>query len=91
MKLHDSSGLLQKVPQQTQDKKPEGLCPVCWGYQEYDCSIRVLMEDKQIDVNNHQRSYMRIQKLLKYHIEGARLKKSIIKKRPRCNSAKAEK
>ena len=68
------------VPQQNE------LCALCWGYQEYDKKIRTIVKDRQIDVNNHLFKYMRIQKLLKEHIEGVKLKKGLIRER-RLNNA----
>lgn len=53
-------------------------CALCWGYQEYDHKIRKLYKDKQVDVNNHRGSYMRIQKFLIDKIDGIRLKKGEI-------------
>ncbi len=42
-----------KKPQdKTKGQVPEGLCPNCWGSQEYDSVIRKMYFDKQIDVNN---------------------------------------
>ena len=54
-------------------KTPEGLCPNCWGKQEYDGKIRELYEDKQIDVNNHKANYAFIQEFVVTHIDGIRL------------------
>lgn len=71
---------------QSKGNAAEGQCPVCWGYQQYDSQIRILQEDKQIDVNNHQRSYMRIQRMLKKYIVGTRLREGIIEDCPRCGS-----
>ena len=60
---------------ETKNKVPEGLCPNCWGEQEYDKQIREMYEDKQIDVNNHSANYAFVQDFLVNHIEGIRLKK----------------
>src|SRR5690606_10923423 len=59
--------------------------PVCWGYQEYDHKIRQLFKDKQIDVNNHRDSYMKIQKFMVKYIDGIRLKQGEIKECPTCS------
>ena len=75
----------QKPKEERKDKAPEGLCAVCWGYQEYDKKIRIIFEDKQIDVNNHSYQYMRIQKLLKNEIEGIKLKEGEIHDCPTCS------
>lgn len=66
-------------------KSPEGTCPVCWGYQEYDQKIRRLFKDKQIDVNNHSYRYMRIQKFLVKYIDGIRLKQAEVTSCPTCS------
>ena len=69
---------LQKPKSETEGKAPEGTCPVCWGYQEYDSKIRQLFKDKQIDVNNHSDSYMKVRTFMVKYIDGIRLKKGII-------------
>ena len=65
----------QKPAAATAGKTPEGLCPNCWGSQEYDGQIRELYKDKQIDVNNHEANYAFIQDFVVTHINGIRLKK----------------
>lgn len=77
-------GFLQKPESETEGKAPEGTCPVCWGYQQYDKKIRQVFKDKQIDVNNHKGSYMRIQKFVKKYIDGIRLKQGETKDCPHC-------
>ena len=79
---------LNQPKEETKDKAPEGLCAVCWGYQEYDKKIRNIIEDRQIDVNNHSFKYMRIQKLLKEQIEGIKLKEGEINDCPTCAGEK---
>jgi len=59
----------KKPEKETEGKTPEGTCPVCWGYQEYDHKLRRLFKDKQIDVNNHRDSYMKIQKFMVKYID----------------------
>lgn len=80
--------LFGKPEKEKNEFPPEGGCPVCWGYQAYDDKIRVLYEDRQIDVNNHRWKYMRIQKLLKEKIEGMRLKKARTLTCPTCSRLK---
>lgn len=75
----------QKPKEETEGKSPEGTCPVCWGYQEYDHKIRKLFKDKQIDVNNHRYNYMKIQKFMVNYIDGIRLKQGEIKECPTCS------
>lgn len=76
----------RKPKSETERIAPEGLCPVCWGYEEYDQKIRTLFEDKQIDVNNHKDSYMLVQKFVKEHIDGIKLKESEIQECPTCGN-----
>ena len=64
----------KRPKEQTRNKTPEGLCPVCWGYQEYDHKVRKLFKDKQIDINNHKDSYMLIQDFVVHELEGIKLK-----------------
>ena len=61
--------------EETKNEVPEGLCPNCWGKQEYDHQIRELYEDKQIEVNNHEANYAFIQDFVVTRIEGIKLKK----------------
>lgn len=66
--------------QSSSEKKPvapEGLCPNCWGNQEYDNVIRELMVDKQIDVNNHEASHAFIQKFVVERVNGITLQKGV--------------
>lgn len=60
--------------EETKNQTPEGLCPNCWGKQEYDNQIREIFEDKQIDVNNGESRYSFIQDFVVTHIEGIKLK-----------------
>lgn len=75
---------LKKPKEETESKTPEGTCPLCWGYQEYDAKMRQLFKDKQIDVNNHRDRYMKVQKFVIENIDGIRLKKGKIKECPTC-------
>lgn len=67
----------KQSPTETKNKVPEGLCPNCWGEQEYDKQIREMYTDKQIDVNNHSVNYAFIQKFVVNRIQGIQLKKEI--------------
>lgn len=75
----------KKPEEETKDQIPEGLCPVCWGYQEYDYKIRKLYRDKQVDVNNHRASYMIIEDFVVNHLKGIQLKESKIDSCPTCS------
>lgn len=65
----------KKGKEETVQAVPEGMCPNCWGEQEYDNQIRQMYKDKQIDVNNHQAHYAFIQNFVVTHLDGIRLKK----------------
>lgn len=65
---------------------PEGLCPVCWGYQQYDGKIRQLFQDKQVDVNNHHESYTLIQQFVKQHLDSITLRKGEVHSCPSCST-----
>ena len=62
-----------KSKSETEGKTPEGVCPNCWGKQEYDNVMRELYEDKQIDVNNHKANYAFVQEFIVNRIEGITL------------------
>lgn len=76
---------LKKPKHETEGRAPEGTCPVCWGYQEYDSKIRQLFKDKQIDVNNHADSYMKVQKFMVKYVDGIHLKQGQITECPTCS------
>lgn len=76
---------LRKPKKETEGKSPEGTCPVCWGYQEYDSKLRQLFKDKQVDVNHHSDNYMKVQKFMVEHVDGIRLKQGEIKDCPNCS------
>lgn len=80
----------KKPNERTKDKTPEGLCPVCWGYNEYDGKIRKVLKDKQIDVNNHKDSYMLIEYFVVSHIDGIKLKKGKVTSCPTCGTIQKE-
>ncbi len=80
----------KKPKEETEGKSPDGTCPVCWGYQQYDHKIRQVLKDKQIDVNNHVDSYMKVQKFVVKYVDGIRLKKSPIESCPHCSEENNE-
>lgn len=75
---------LQKPEKETEGKAPEGTCPLCWGYQEYDSKLRQLFKDKQKDVNNHSDSHMKVQKFMVKYVDGIRLRQARIQECPTC-------
>lgn len=60
---------------ETKTEVPKGVCPNCWGQQDYDTQIRELRKDKQIDVNNHEANYAFIQDFAVNRVNGIKLKK----------------
>lgn len=68
---------LQKPKTEQENAVPEGVCPNCWGRQEYEPYIRELYAEKQIDVNNKQANYAFIQNFVVDRIEGIQLKKGL--------------
>ena len=71
-----------------ENSSPKGICPVCWGFQQYDGKIRTLLKDKQIDINNHKDSYMIIEDFMAHNIEAIKLKEGIITDCPNCYTNK---
>lgn len=65
-----------KKEQGQKAKAPEGICPNCWGEQEWDGKYVNLVEEKQIDVNNHSQKYSFINEFVVEHMDGIRLKKT---------------
>lgn len=64
-----------KSADETKNEVPAGMCPNCWGKQEYDNKIRELQKDQQIDVNNHQAHHAFIQDFVVERVKGIHLKK----------------
>lgn len=81
----------KKPKRETVTECPEEVCSLCWGYQEYDSKIRQLYKDKQVDVNNHEDSYMLIQGFVKEHIDGYQIKDGIVHVCPNCDELEAGK
>lgn len=81
----------KKPKEERVNKSPEGVCNLCWGRQEYDGKIRELYRDKQVDVNNHKDSYMRVQKFVKDHIDGYHMKDGVVHVCPDCEVLKEDK
>ncbi len=61
-------------PEKTKGKAPAGVCPNCWGYQEWDDRIREMREDRQIDVNNGLKHYAFIKEFVVEQVDGIRLR-----------------
>ena len=69
------TAFFKRPASETKNETPEGVCPNCWGKQEYDNVIRELYQDNQIDVNNGQANHNFIKNVVVNKIEGIRLKK----------------
>ena len=52
---------------------PEGVCPNCWGSQEYADQIRDIEKDVQVEVNRGAENYDFIKTFVKTHVDGIRL------------------
>jgi len=65
----------KKNPISSNGNTPEGVCPNCWGKQEYDGVVRELLRDHQIDVNNKKSADAFIRKFVVEKIDGITLKK----------------
>lgn len=74
----------RKPKEETRDEAPEGLCPLCWGHQQYDHQIRELYKDKQVDVNNHKDSYMLVKDFVVNKVEGIKLQEGETETCPSC-------
>ena len=59
------------------DTAPKGVCPNCWGDQEYGNVIREKFKDAQINVNNKESKYAFIQDFVVTHLDGIKLKSSV--------------
>lgn len=56
------------------DPVPDGLCPNCWGQQEYGDQIRDMARDRQVDVNNHRSRHAFVQDFVVQHVDGIRVR-----------------
>ncbi len=65
----------KKPAEETKNDIPEGVCPNCWGQQEYDHKIRKAYQDKQIDINNHEANHAFIKDFVVNQIDGIHLRK----------------
>ena len=67
----------KKSKEETAGETPDGLCPNCWGNQEYENVIREMHYDKQIDVNNHTSHHAFIKDFVVNKVDGIKLESSI--------------
>ncbi|WP_299164061.1 hypothetical protein [uncultured Eudoraea sp.] len=71
------SNLFKKKKTDEFDEIPNGVCPNCWGDQEYGNVIREKFKDAQIDVNNKESKYAFIQDFVVTHLDGIKLKSAV--------------
>lgn len=68
--------IFHKRPDQF-DEVPEGVCPNCWGDQEYGNVVREKYKDLQIEVNNHSSKHAFIQNFVVTNLKGIQLKSKV--------------
>lgn len=71
------SRLFNIKKQETFDSVPEGVCPNCWGDQEYGNLVREKYKDQQIEVNNKESKHAFIQDFVVTHLNGIKLKSTV--------------
>lgn len=71
------SNLFKKKKADEFDEIPTGVCPNCWGDQEYGNIIREKFKDAQIDVNNRESKYAFIKDFVVTHLDGIKLKSAV--------------
>ena len=55
---------------------PEGYCPNCWGYQEYEGKLRDTLHNEHIDLNNLKEKRGWIQEHVIKNFDGIKLEES---------------
>jgi len=60
-----------------EELKDVGVCPNCWGKQDYDGQFLEVIEDRQVDANNKYANTRKalIQEFVENHVDGIWLKK----------------
>lgn len=69
--------LFRNKPADEFENVPTGVCPNCWGDQEYGNVIREKYKDIQINVNNKESKHAFIQDFVVTHLNGIKLKSSV--------------
>jgi len=76
MSLFDSVlNFLKEKPQG--QVAPKGVCPNCWGSQEYADQVRDLENDVQVEVNRGSKNYDFINAFVKKYVVGIQLKNKL--------------
>lgn len=60
----------------THSKAPYGVCPNCWGHQEYEGKLYELMKLNNVDANNIDEKQAFIQKFVTNQMDGIILQKN---------------
>ena len=73
-----SDSILDYLRNRTEQTKavPEGYCPNCWGYQEYEGRFLDALQTENIDLNNMKEKRGWIQEYVVRHFEGIKLKET---------------
>ncbi len=64
---------LRKNKEPNNEKAPEGLCPNCWGRQEYGGNFYKAVKNHGLDVNTKQPEIGWIKDYAEKHLKGIRL------------------
>ncbi|TXE10741.1 hypothetical protein ES711_02200 [Gelidibacter salicanalis] len=89
--INNILAFFKKPQSETKDEAPEGVCALCWGFQEYDGKLRKLFKDKQVDVNNHKDSFMLVQRFVREHVDGYHIKEGLVHVCPNCSALEDDK
>ena len=83
-RINSNMGLVENITAYLKGKvagkeiaAPEGICPNCWGSQEYAGAVRELEEDFQVDVNAGNAQHAFIQKFMVKYVDGIKLRNKI--------------
>lgn len=66
--------LLREKPIPTQEDTPEGLCPNCWGRQEYGKRFYEAVKNNSVDINSKNLDVGWITDYANKHLSGIQLK-----------------
>jgi hypothetical protein len=80
----------QKSEEETKNHVPEGFCPTCWNYKQYDSTIRFLLKDNQISLTNHEKARVFFEDIFEKNLEGLQLKEIVTVPCPNCNNVAEE-
>ena len=61
--------------QNPNDNRPKGICPNCWGRQQWENRFYDVARDEQIDITNNKKREAFINDFVKKYVEGIRLHK----------------